>query len=354
MIDFITGIVTLAVDEIKNWIHNNQGSITSYLLKFLLAMFVFVMVRDLLTTAITKVITNQTLVPITFKDLRGRNTQMAFIVMSITKYLILTFLLYEIILQLNVVEVDPLATITISSGIILILVIQGYFTKKIRRVVQLVKSLIKGREVILPDSKNIPLPDLSKSSDTGKMIRKIFSLFGKLFGLLVAIVIVFLINQGIAYVIDSKGEDITHLLRLPEYKIHAETHTVFSFGDEASTPLPFDLGGGVKVRTDGSLNIIYINNRQVGINTSDRKYKFYGVSINQAEITASRVTDYKYDDRAKINQTFLDVHSDSYIYYNVEQNDCLILTVNKTSNRVASMTYFTDFNLISELLNITY
>ena len=355
MIKFITGIFSLAADEIKNWIHNNHGSLFSYLLKFLLAMLVFIIVRDILTSIITKIITNQTMVPVSFRDLSGsRNTQLAFIVMSFTKYVILTFLLYEIILQLNVVEVDPLATITISSGIIIILVIQGYFTKKIRRIFQLSKSIIKGREVVLQDSKEIPLPNLSRYSDTGKVIYKVFSLFGKLIGLLVAVIIVFLINQGISYVIDSRGEDITYLLKYPEYKIHAETNTIFSFGDEDSTPLPLDLGGGVKVRTDGRLNIIYINNHQVGINTSDRKYKFYGVSINQAEITAARVTSYKYDDNIKIEQNLSGIHSNSYIYYNLENNDCLVLTVNRTSHRVASMTYFTDFRLIADILNIPY
>ena len=354
MLNFIIGIFTLAFDEIKNWIHNNKGSVWSYALKCLLAMFVFIIVRDILTQVITKIITDQTIMPVSFKDLRGRNTQLAFIVMSLTKYVILAFLMYEIILQLNVVEIDPLATIAISSGIILILVIQGYFTKKIRRIYQLIKSMVKGREVELPNSKEIPLPNLKKSSDVGKMIYKTFSIIGKMIGLIIAICIVFIINEGIAYVIDSKGEDVTYLLRYPEYKIHAETHTAFSFGDEAATPLPFDLGGGVKVRTDGRLNIIYLNNRQIGINTADRKYKFYNVSINQAEITASRVTTYKYDDRVKLNYNVGGVYSNSFIYYNVDADDCLILTVNSTSNRIASMTYITEFREIADLLDIAY
>ncbi len=352
MFKFIAGVFALAFDEIKNWIHYNKGSLWSQLLKFLIAMFVFIVVRDTLTAIVTKIITGQTMEPVSYRDLHGsKYTRLAFVVMSVIKYLILTCLLYEIIQQLNVVEIDPLATITISSGIILILVIQGYFTRKVRRIFQLSKSMIKGRNVVLPDSKNVPLPYLSRNSDVGKALYKASSFFSKFIGLIVAIIIVFIASQGVAYVVDSGGKDVTHLLRLSPNQISEETHSIFKFEDEYAEHLPVYLGSNIRVVSDGRLNVIYINGRQVGINTSDRKYKFYNVSINQAEITAARKTTYKYDDSVKIDQNLNGLHSNSYIYYNAERNDCLVLTVNNTSNRVASMTYFTDYNLISELLN---
>ena len=351
MFKFIAGVFALAMDEIKNWIHYNKGSVGRYLLKALIGMFVFVIIRDMLTMIVTKIITGQTMEEVSYRDLHGsKYTRLAFVVLSIIKYLILICLLYEIIQQLNVVEINPLATITISSGIIIILVIQGYFTRKVRRIFQLIKSMIKGHNVTLPDSKNVPLPELRRNSGAGKTIFKFMSLISKLAGLAVAVVIVFIINQGVSYVIDSGGKDITDLLRLPSYKISLETNSIYSFDEANASTLPVYLGDNVRVNSDGKLNIIYINNHQVGINTSYRGYKFFGVSINQAEITAARKTSYKYEDTIKINQNLIGYHSDSYIYYNEERNDCLVLTVNNKSNRVASMTYFTDFNLIYDLL----
>ena len=35
-----------------------------------------------------------------------------------------------------------------------------------------------------------------------------------------------------------------------------------------------------------------------------------------------------------------------HYYYNIRNNDCLVLTVNSHSNRVVSVTYYTDYDMI--------
>lgn len=41
----------------------------------------------------------------------------------------------------------------------------------------------------------------------------------------------------------------------------------------------------------------------------------------------------------------------TYFYYNNEQNDCVALTINDTTNRITGITYFYDFNKIMEKID---
>ena len=113
--------------------------------------------------------------------------------------------------------------------------------------------------------------------------------------------------------------------------------------EEAVGQLPIYLGEDVTVKSNGELNIIFINGTRVGINTSGRKYKFYGVAVNQTEISIKSHMYYHVDNVYKVETNTSSLFSDSYLYVNKRKNDCILVTVNNTSHRVASITYFYDY-----------
>ena len=49
----------------------------------------------------------------------------------------------------------------------------------------------------------------------------------------------------------------------------------------------------------------------------------------------------------------MDGESDTYYYYNKKNNDCLVLVVNNRSNRIADMTYYTNYRKMTEQLSTT-
>ena len=353
MFDAISDIFKQALSVFKAWIHDNQGSIGSYVIKVLIAMVAYIIVSDSLTAGVRRIVTGQTYEDVSFRDLKkSEYSLLAFIMLTLFKWLLLMGLLYELIHQLNIVEIDPTVTMTVSCCIVLLLVLQGYLTKKITKLIHLVISLIKGKEVELPNSKEIRIEALSQYSDSGKFLRNLFKFFSKMLGIVVAVIIVFIINQGVAYVIQSKGRDVTTLLRMTEFKIAQNTETTFHEDNSILAELPFTLGENVTVHTNGTLNIIYIDGRKIGVNTSSRKYRFYNMAINQPELEAYHHTSFQSEDSVKIGQNQLDVFSYSYLYYNSVKNDCMLITVNNTSHRIASMTYFSDYRLIAHLLGL--
>ena len=60
---------------------------------------------------------------------------------------------------------------------------------------------------------------------------------------------------------------------------------------------------------------------------------------------------YEYDDCMILLDDVTNGESDTYFYYNEKKNDCLVLTVNNRSNRIADMTYYTDYKKVTEKLS---
>ena len=88
-----------------------------------------------------------------------------------------------------------------------------------------------------------------------------------------------------------------------------------------------------------------MDGEQIGVNTSGREYQFYGVSVNQPEIDAVHHMTYQSTGFGEEVQKMPGASRVHY-YYNIRNNDCLVLTVNSHSNRVVSVTYYTDYDMI--------
>jgi hypothetical protein len=89
--------------------------------------------------------------------------------------------------------------------------------------------------------------------------------------------------------------------------------------------------------------VVYLNGKQIGVNTDSRKYRFYGIGINDPEQTAMKKTTYVYDDSMVVLTDMLGGKSKTYFYYNKKNKDCLALTISDSTNRVVNMTYYTDY-----------
>ncbi len=64
--------------------------------------------------------------------------------------------------------------------------------------------------------------------------------------------------------------DISHLLALPEYRISREFQTEFNWDKDLPDQLPISLGEHVNAKTNGDINLIYVDGTYVAINTSSR------------------------------------------------------------------------------------
>ena len=184
-----------------------------------------------------------------------------------------------------------------------------------------------------------------KSAKTRKVAYRIAAIVAVLLALLVCF-------YGARYMISSGGKDFTDSLRMTEDELAAEYKITFT--DNANRPkaIPQYSNGKVSVRTGKGLHVVYIDGKQVGINTDSRDYRFYGVGINDAQVSIEKKLKYEYDNCMVILNDMMEGNSTAYFYYNRANNDCLVLTCSESTNRVVSMTYFTDFNKVSAGLSM--
>ena len=325
-----------------HWIHTN-GTVGDFILKLVIAVFAYIIISD---------VVKKVILWIENRISKGeRPSKVTHFFLTLIRYLILIAVVYEMANQMSKVEVDPLVTITASALIVLILVIQGALVKLVSNLVQSAIRLFKNDDAVNVDSTVINMPKLSHAGSIGVILEFFLKLVRKAIGFGIAVAIVYIIYQGIFYLTESGGFEVARMLNMSEDKIAKELDTSFHDDDSLVSEVTEFPDEGIKVRTDGNLNIIYENNIRIGINTSSRKYKFYGIGINQPNIENEKRMSYHYDGIVQRTEDVMGGKSNTYYYYNRSQNDCLAITINNSSNRVANMTYYNDFARIEDDLN---
>ncbi len=184
-------------------------------------------------------------------------------------------------------------------------------------------------------------------------LRHLINFTAKLIGVTIAAFVIYFSYQAIIYMMETGGEEISYILDKPDDYIVRELDTSFEDDLELADKMPIYTSGRVTVKTDGELNIIYLNNRRIGFNTTGRKYNIYGVSINQTEIGLRHRMTYIFDESLHTIGNAYGGKSNITYYHNLETNSCLVVIVSATSNRVVSVSYFTDFDAVTEGLMLT-
>ena len=345
MLEYIRNEAQFALATILQWIKDNDISLTNYMLRVFFSIIVFAVISDILKKSFDKLgmkLTGREEVALSIKLMLG-----------LIRAVILISVLSFIMVQLSLVEVHPLLTITVSSCVVIILVIQGVLTQIIGNAVMSVIKLIKGDDaVVMSGSRELHMPRVADYSPAGKKLRGFAKFVLRVTGIVIALIIVFVGYEGISYVIDSNGQECSMLLDMPEQHISNQLSTKFRDYDKTVDGLPLYKGKSLTMRTDGELNIIYVSGKQIGVNTTGRKYKFFNVAVNQSEISAVKNMTYKYKKSKEVLEDMSKGVSDSFVYYDEDENTALVLTVNSESNRIVGITYYSDLRAVTGMVSV--
>ena len=194
-----------------------------------------------------------------------------------------------------------------------------------------------------------PVMEVKKGNVSGAEKR---SLIYKILAGVILLVVAFGIYKGVSYITGSGGKDITSELSKTDSEVAADLKITFEDNPGRLKAIPQYASGEVTVKSGKDLHVIYLKGKQVGFNTDSRKYRFFGVGINDAEKHALENMTYQYDDTFVVLNDILGGNSDTYFYYNKKNNDCFVLTINKGTARVVNMTYFTEMRKMTSKLDM--
>ena len=296
------------------WLHSDTVTIYDYGIKILLALIVFI-IFNAVQNGIFKVLQRH-------MDNKGVRERFSHFILNLVRYILLAFLTVASSLQLMLTDGDNLIALAVFIYLCIMIAVP---TRVIRRI-------------------------LSKENRT---VEFILTLIGRIGALLVLIAVTFGIYGGLKYFLGSGGQEISDLLRLQENTIAEELGTEFESNPELGKRLSANSKYHITVKTDGELNLIYLDGKLTGINTSGRAYQFFGVSVNQPEITAAHEMTYRASGNGWEMEDLMGGVSRSHYYYNTKNNDCLVLTVNRNSNRVVSVTFYNNYHLIAGTRTLT-
>ena len=313
IVELTSGEATRVQDMIF-WLHGNTKTLSEYAIKILIALVIFVSFNAI-QNGFFKLIKRHL-------DDRGVKESFSRLVLNLVRYILLTFLVLATIFQLIITGGDSLIALAIYTYICIMI---GVPTREIR----------------------------SFLSQKSAAMELLIETTGRIAAMILLVAMGFGIYAGVRYFLSSGGKDISPYLTMDEYEISAQLKTTFDENAELGKALSRSGSEPVTVRSDGELNLIYYGETLIGYNTTGRKYQIFGVAVNEPEISAVHNMMYGSDGSKREVSDFSGGSSDSHYYYNRIRNDCLVMTVNRNSNRVVSVTYYNDFLRIQESVTLT-
>lgn len=199
---------------------------------------------------------------------------------------------------------------------------------------------ISSRPIV---SNNVPV-----SSDNGNQAA----------GAIIKVIIAFIIvgalvlgGKAIVSVIMPAGEDITEYINKNEAAVSSGLGITLADNTEWVPQIhQWTKNGKVVVHSNEDVGVVYIDGKQTGLHIHTKKYKIYNIQIGMSETEVNKGTTFKYDDFMSVLNDMKEGKTTTYYYYNISQNDCVAVTINDTTNRVTGITYFNDYNKITETL----
>ena len=181
--------------------------------------------------------------------------------------------------------------------------------------------------------------------------RKSRSIIYKIFGLLLIVGLVIGAIFVVKYMLQSGGQDISKMLTGTEAELADQLNLKFEDMNDRAPKIQQYSGGTVTVRGTNTLEVIYIDGKQVGVATDSRDYRFFGVGVNDPEVDVDKLMTFKSDYVFSVMNDMMGGSSQSYYYCDRAKNQCLVLTISDKTHRVVYMTFFTDLALISRELS---
>ena len=296
------------IRDVILWLHNDTRTLFDYSIKILVALIIFIIFNAGQNFFFKKL----------QKHLEKRDVNEGFshFLVTLIRIVLLSFIAISSALQLMITGGDSLIALAIFFYICFIIAV----------------PLKSFRQTLEKKDKDMTI---------------LISLITWTMGVIILVSAAFGIFNGLNYLLTSGGKEISPYLQLTEEKMADELHTYFLPDPDLSVALSGKSSERLSVESDGELNLLYLNGRKIGVNTSGRKYQFFGVSINQPEITAVDQMNYDYEMVGTDVSLLESGASHTTCYCRPSKNDCLVLTVNSHSNRIVNMTYYSDYSILA-------
>ncbi|MBO5610096.1 MAG: hypothetical protein J5929_07000 [Eubacterium sp.] len=194
-------------------------------------------------------------------------------------------------------------------------------------------------------------PTAVKLSKAGRVNLKTRSRIYKIIGIVLLLGFVFLIYIGIRHMLFADGEDISNKLGKTEEEISSNLGITFKDDVSELYKIPRYTNANVTAKSGDEINLIFANGKMVGVNTSGRKYKLFGIGINEPGYNVTKKITFKYEDEMMVLNDLFEGNTEARFFRNFTTNECLVVVLSKQTNRVIGVTYYNNMKQMTEKLS---
>lgn len=168
--------------------------------------------------------------------------------------------------------------------------------------------------------------------------------------LVVFIAVIALIAKLIINWLNPKVTDVTDYINFDVATIEKELDIDMKPDAQMASQINQHSTGTVTVEGNGEIGVVYIDGAYAGLHIDAKGYGMFDVAIGDPEYDAIDNLSFDYDDSMVVLNDLMGGQSTTVYYYNVANNDCVVMITNATTNRIVAMTYFCDYARITETL----
>lgn len=174
----------------------------------------------------------------------------------------------------------------------------------------------------------------------------------KLIKWIITIVIVVMLVKAFNNYVHPETTDISYLASKSKAEIESEMGYPFSKAPDMAKKIYAYTNGEVTVdaNSENGIAIVYIDGKQVGIHTDNRLYSMFGIKLGDGEMSVEDVITFEYDKSFEVLNDMYGGSSTATFFYNHGTDECLVVVINDTSNRVVALTYYKDGKTATECL----
>ncbi|MBQ3545991.1 MAG: hypothetical protein IJA34_13580 [Lachnospiraceae bacterium] len=100
--------------------------------------------------------------------------------------------------------------------------------------------------------------------------------------------------------------------------------------------------------------MVYFDGKRSGLHIDNKQYSLFNIHLGYTQSKAEDVMSFEYDYSYSVINDLMDGSSTAYFYCNSQNNTCLVLVFNGSTNRIVALTYFNDMKKATEKLSKLY
>nr|MBQ8253694.1 hypothetical protein [Lachnospiraceae bacterium] len=178
----------------------------------------------------------------------------------------------------------------------------------------------------------------------------------KVLGIVVIVVLVLIVKRE---VIDkNKAVDITELRNATPAQVETTLNVqLFDSSQMAENVYEYSKAKAVTVKgnTDAGIGVVYLDGSQSGFRVENPEYIMFNIAIGKSRVGMESAMTYSYEEEFEIEEEMekelFGNRKDFPVFYcNWTNNDCVVVSCEKSTGKVVAVTYFKNAKKVTERL----